>query len=508
MEALHNTPLEVGAAPLTLDDYLAVACHGRPVALAGAARARMETFRASLRRQLETGRRIYGVNTGYGADSVTTIAPEAMRRVQRNTLLSHGAGTGGPVPAPLVRGMLLLKAAVLAHGYSAVRPAVVDLLLALLNAGITPLVPEQGSLAASGDLIPCGHLGLALLGEGEVFYRGERGPAARALRAAGLEPLVPEEKEGLALVNGTAFTAAYALDNVAMARHLIIVADIAAAASLQALKGCPSAYDPRLIATRPFPGALAVAAHLRALTAGSPLLQGEKSRVHDPYCLRCVPQVHGASRDAFRYVEEAVLLELNAFTDNPLVFPDEDEIVSGGNFHAQPVGLPMDMLAILVAELASISQRRTQHLVSPVNDVGLPPKLSPRPGESLGLFMLNTAAAALVSENRTQCFPASVDSMAVDTVEDHVSMGSVAARKAATVIANTARVLAIELICSCQALDLQAPLQPSPPIDRVRALVRQSVTFVDEDRPLYADIATLAGLIGGGDVTRASQEAK
>lgn len=501
--AAGDAALELGAEPLTLQSYLDVTHAGRPVRLSGAARERMETFRASLQRQLAAGRRIYGVNTGYGADSVSAIAPETIRQVQRNTLLSHAVGTGDPVVTPIGRGMLLLKANVLAQGYSAVRPLLVERLLALLNAGITPLVPEQGSLAASGDLIPCGHLGLALLGEGEVFYQSERMAAARALQAAGIAPVAPEEKEGLALVNGTSFTAAYALENVAVTRHLLATADIAAAASLQALKGFPSAYDARIVGTRPFPGALAVAANMRALSADSPLLECERGRVHDPYCLRCVPQVHGASRDAFRYVEEAVLLELNACTDNPLIFPTEDEVVSGGNFHAQPLGLPMDLLAILVAELASISQRRTQHLVAPVYDVGLPPKLSPRPQEGLGLFMLNTAASALVSENKTLCFPASVDSMAVDAVEDHVSMGSVAARKAARVIANTARTLAMELICACQALDLQAPVEPSRPIARVHELVRQSVPFVAADRPLYAEIATLAAQISAGAVTQA-----
>ncbi len=503
--AYEGTPLELGDAPLTLDDYLQVTHQGRAVRLAPAARVRMESFRASLQRQLEAGRRIYGVNTGYGADSVTTIAPETIRRVQRNTLLSHAAGTGVPIPISHARGMLLLKAVVLVQGYSAVRPIVVDMLLDLLNADIAPLVPEQGSLAASGDLIPSGHMGLAMIGEGEVFYRGERVPAAQALRAAGLEPLAPAEKEGLAIVNGTSFTAAYALENVCAARHLLATADICAAASLQALKGHTGAFDPRVIGVRPFPGALAVAANLRALVAESPLLREKPARVHDPYCLRCVPQVHGASRDAFRYVEEATLLELNAYTDNPLVFPEADEIVSGGNFHAQPVGLPMDMLCILAAELGSISQRRTQHLVAPVYDVGLPQKLSPMPREGLGLFMLNTAASAVVSENKTLCFPASVDSMAVDAVEDHVSMASVAARKAAQVIANTARVLAIELICACQALDLHAPMEPSVPIDRVRALVRKDLPFAPEDRPFADDIAGLAGRILDGTVARAAQ---
>lgn len=490
----------IGDGPLSFDDYLAVATRGRPARLAARAARRMREHRASLLRQLERGARVYGVNTGYGADSTTRLAPERIRLVQRNTLLSHAVGTGPAAPAEVVRGMLLLKAAVLAQGHSAVRPELAELLLELLNRDILPVVPEQGSLAASGDLVPCGHLGQVVLGEGDVAAGGRLTSARLALAEAGLATLEPEEKEGLALVNGTSFTTAYALAATVRADRLLAAADVAAAATLQALGGFPAAFEERALRVRPHPGALVVGENVRRLCAGSSLLEGRAERVHDPYCLRCVPQVHGASRDAFRYVRDAVLVELNACTDNPLVFVEDEACLSAGNFHGQPVGIPMDTLAILAAELAAISQRRTQLLVSPPPDAGLPPKLSRRPGEGLGLFMLNTTASALVSESRTLCFPASVDSMAVDTTEDHVSMASVAARKAMQVVANTAHVLALELVCACQALDLLAPGRPSVPVARLVDLVRETVPFVLEDRSLSAEVGRLAVRLLAGDL--------
>jgi histidine ammonia-lyase len=491
--------VEVGDRPLSLDEYRAVTEKGARAGIARAAVIRMERHRASLMRQLAAGTRMYGVNTGYGADSITALDPGEIRTVQRNTILSHAAGTGNLAAPDIVRGMLLLKANVLAQGYSAVRPVIAERLLQLLNHDILPVVPEQGSLAASGDLVPSGHLAMALIGAGEVVAGGRRIPAAQALAEAGLEAVSPEEKEGLALVNGTAFSEAVALAAVLRAERLLRAADIAAAATLQSMKGFLSAFEPRVLQPRPFAGALKVAANVRNLCAGAALLQQPRSRVHDPYCLRCVPQVHGASRDAFDYVKGAVLIELNAFTDNPLVFEDGAH-ASAGNFHAQPIGIPMDTLTVLVTELASISQRRVQHLVSPVYDTGLPAKLSPNPKQSLGLFMLNTTASALVSENRTQCFPASVDSMAVDTTEDHVSMASVAGRKAMAVIANTARVLAIELVCACQALDLHGPIRPSPAIAAVREWLRESVAFAHSDRPFYVEIAVVAEALLRGDL--------
>lgn len=506
--AAAAAPLQLGAVELTAADYRAVVAGERAAELAPAARERMERHRAALLRQLDGGARIYGVNTGYGADSVTELSGEEARIVQRNTLLSHAVGTGRLADRELVRGMLLLKANVLARGYSAVRPRVVELLLELLAHDIVPLVPEQGSLAASGDLVPQGHLGQALIGAGEVDHAGRRTTAAAALAAAGLTPLAPEEKEGLALVNGTAFTTAFAFDNVERARRLVRVADVVAALTLQALKGFPSACDERVVASRPHPGAHATAANVRALCAGAALLDQPRTRVHDPYCLRCLPQIHGASRDALAYVEGALAIELDGYTDNPLVLcEDGDEWISGGNFHAQPIGLPMDTLTVAVAELASVSQRRTHHLVAPIYDVGLPDKLSRQGARGIGMTMVNITAAALVSENKALSFPATVDSIAVDTTEDHVSMGSVAARKARDVIANTARVLALELVCACQALDLHGVESASPAACAVVACVRETVPFLDDDRSLSDEVERLAERVLAGAVDDAADAA-
>ncbi|MFI5281801.1 MAG: histidine ammonia-lyase [Candidatus Dormibacterales bacterium] len=494
----------IGDGDLSLDGYWSVAEGRSRVRLSPAARSRMEQHRASLFRQLDRGARIYGVNTGYGADSKRVLPQDVLRTVQRNTIVSHAVGVGDPAGERIVRGMMLLKANVLAQGYSAVRPAVAEALIEFLNHDILPIVPDQGSLAASGDLVPSGHLALALLGEGEVMHSGRRVPAAAALAAAGIPKLAPEEKEGLALVNGTVFTEAYALQAVILAERLLRVADVAGAATLQALKGHLAAFQERALLVRPHPGALLCAANVRALCQGSALFDGAPSRVHDPYCLRCIPQVHGASRDAFAYVKSAALVELNAVTDNPLVFESDDSWASAGNFHAQPIGIPMDTLAVTIAEIASVSQRRTQHLVAPVYDVGLPDKLSRRADSGSGLFMLNTTAAALVSENKALSFPASVDSMAVDTTEDHVSMGSVAARKAMAIIKNTANVLAIELICAMQAIDLHEPVSPSIAIGAVRDEVRRKVPFVDIDRALSAEIGLIAAdVLSGSLVGRA-----
>jgi histidine ammonia-lyase len=498
--------LRLGEGPLTLDSYEAVVTGYTQVELPAETRARMIRHRESLLRQLAAGVRMYGVNTGYGADSRNALDPADNHTVQRNTLVSHAVGTGEEVDHELVRGMLLLKASVLADGLSADRPEVVELIAALLNHDITPIVPAQGSLAASGDLVPQGHLGQALIGEGHVRVGGRTTGALDALAQAGLQPLEPQEKEGLALVNGTAFTTAWAARNVTQAKRLLQAADVIASITMQAMRGFPSACDARVTAARPHPGAIAAAANIRALTSDSRLTSGRKSRVHDPYCLRCLPQVHGASRDAWTYALGAVEIELAANSDNPLIFPDDDEWISGGNFHAQPVGIPMDALSVALAEIASIAQRRTQHLVSAVYDDGLPDKLSPHPERSIGLFMLNTTAAALVSENKTLCFPASVDSIAVDTTEDHVSMASVAARKTAQVLTNTSRVLALELICAAQGLDFQGVDEASPPARAVHQFVRSMVPFVELDRGLHPEIEQLARRILAGEVTAVAEE--
>jgi histidine ammonia-lyase len=495
----------IGERSLTLADYEAAVAGDAVVQMRDDIKAEMLRFRESLLRQLNAGVRMYGVNTGYGADSVNTLASDDLRAVQRNTIASHAVGVGEEASSDLVRGMLLLKANELAQGLSAVRPEVVELLLEFLHYGILPIVPSQGSLSASGDLVPHGHLALALIGEGEVRVNGSVRPARDALADVGLTPLVPEEKEGLALVNGTAFSAAWALRAVRDAHRVLQSADVIAAMTLEAMRGFVGACDARVTAARPHPGAILAATNMRALTAGSALAANPASRVHDAYSLRCLPQVHGASRDAWVYASAATEIELNSHCDNPLVIPDSDEWLSGGNFHGQPLAIPMDTLAVAIAEIASISHSRIQHLVSP-GDGELPDKLSPQPSKSIGLFMCSTTAASLVSENKTLCFPASVDSIAVDGAEDHVSMASIAARKAHQVVRNTATVLGLELICAAQALDFRGITKTSVAARAVHEYVRQSVRFLKQDRSLHPDAIQLADRILEGEIAAAASE--
>ena len=412
-------PVQIGAEPLGWEAYEAVVYGGKEVALSR--ESAVDEHRAELERQLAAGAVIYSVNTGYGAEAGRKIEPEAIGRMQANTLRSHAAGVGDPAPDVIVRGMLLLKAQAYAQGPAALRREVVERLLALLNARIHPVVPLQGSQSASGDLIPNAHLGLALMGEGEVVIGGKR------QRAAGsVEPFRPQAKEGVALTNDCSLATALAVDVVRSATRLVNRSELVAAMTLQALRGFPEAYDERLVGVRPHLGALAAAAHMRELLVGSELLRG-RGRPHDPYSLRCLPQVHGAVRDAIGYARTAIETEIRSIGDNPLVFVGEGAAISGGNIHGAPIGIPMDTLAIAIAELAALSQRRTYHLVNPELEAGLPPKLSPQPEERFGLLLLNTAASALVSECRGFAVPASTESIAVDAMEDHVSMAAVVA---------------------------------------------------------------------------------
>lgn len=470
----------VGAGPLGWDDYDAVVYGGAPVVLAPG--NRIEEHRAELERQLAAGEVIYSVNTGYGADAGRIIPPEAIERVQINTLRSHAMGVGDPAPEEIVRGQLLLKAQAYAQGPAAVRRVVVESLLQALNERIHPAVPLQGSQSASGDLIPNAHLGLVLAGEGEVVVDGRVRPASRT----NLPPIAPAAKEGVSLTNDCSFASALAFDAVRTALRLVERAELAAAATLQALKGFPEAFDERLVGARPHPGAAAAAAHMRRLLAGSELLHAA-GRPHDPYCLRCLPQVHGAVRDALAYARAAVETEIASVGDNPLVFAADRTTISGGNFHGEPIAIPLDTVAVAICELAAYSQRRIHQLVDPAFDVGLPPKLSPQPDERFGLLLLNTAAAALVSECRSLAAPASIESIAVDPMEDHVSMAAVAARKAGAVGELARRVVGIELVCAVQALEFHRPARASRPVEELCIRVRERVPFVDADRPLRVE---------------------
>jgi histidine ammonia-lyase len=460
----------------------------------------MQASRDSLERQLAAGARIYAVNTGYGADAGRVIPAAAVAEVQRNTLLSHSQGLGPAIPDRLVRGMLLLKANEFAQGPAAVRPELVDALLGLLAHDILPLVPCQGSLSASGDLVPQAHLGQALLGIGRVRVGGQLRPrsAASALRAAGLRPHVPAAKEGVSITNSTAFALAHGLELLRAGDRLLEAADLATSVSLQAVRGHLDAFDERVVRARPHGGALATAAAVRRHCRGSRLLTGpDGPRRHDPYCWRCAPQVHGAVRDALAYARAAARVELNATGDNPIVDSRTDTWLSGGNFHGQPLALPFDHLALALATLGSISQRRTAQLMEAI-DPGLPPKLSSRPKTRLGMLMTATTALSLVAENRALCYPASADSSGTDAMEDHTSMAAVAARKGLSVAENVSRILAIELAAGAQALEFQGLGRASRRARDAVAAVRRRLPRLGADRSLSAGLEVLAQEVTDG----------
>ena len=478
--------VQLGNSPLSSEEYAAVVYDAVPVALADGGRIR--AHRHELERQLAAGSVIYAVNTGYGAEANREIAAEALGRLQLNTIRSHAISVGKPVAPEIVRGMLLLKAQAYAQGLPGVRAELVERILHMLNSGIHPVVHAQGSQSASGDLIPNAHIGLALAGEGLVSIDGRLVPAYEVLP----EPFDLAPKEGVSLTNDVSFATATAFDVLRDAERLLERGELVAAMTLQAIRGFPDAYDERLIAARPHPGAIASASHMRVILAGSGLVRNTERR-HDPYSLRCLPQVHGAIRAALAYARAAVDVEIRSVGDNPLVFAADGDVISGGNFHGAPLSLPMDALSIAIATLAAFSQRRTGHLVDPLPGSRLPPKLARIPDEQLGLLLANTAAASLVSECVVRAAPASVTSIAVDVMEDHVSMAALAAQKAAAAVATARQVIALELLCAAQALDYQGAAEASAPVLELHRAVRERVPLLDEDRPV--DIASLEDLL-------------
>jgi histidine ammonia-lyase len=429
------------------------------------------------------------------------IEPGEVQALQRNLVRSHACGIGEPLPEAEVRAMLLLRANVLAKGFSGVRPELLELLLALLNRGIHPVIPSRGSVGASGDLAPLAHLALAMMGEGLVLMEGRQIPAAMAMLKTGLRPLVLEAKEGLALLNGT--QAITAVGTLALARALRVVelADLAGAMTLEALKGTPTPFDERIHAVRPHPGQIAVAAHLRALLEDSEIRESHRDndpRVQDAYCLRCMPQVHGAVRDGLGHARATLEIETGSATDNPLVFA-EGEILSGGNFHGAPLALALDSAAIALTTLMGIGERRVDRLVNPDINEGLPPFLSRTPGVSSGFMIAHIVAAALLNEAKVLAHPASADSVPTSGgKEDHVSMGMTAAVKFRQVVDNAEKVLAIELLCAAQGLDYRAPLKPARRVGEAFSVVREVVKPLGEDRVLSGDIEGLAGAVRGG----------
>jgi len=496
-----TAPLLIDGNSLTLHHVIRVARQRVPVQLDDAARSRMQRVRDVVNRKLESGEAVYGVNTGFGKLSEMAIPADRLAELQVNLVRSHAAGVGPLLPEEEVRAMMLLRANVLAKGHSGVRPELADLLLGMLNAGLFPPIPEQGSVGASGDLAPLSHLALSLLGEGDLFSGQRRGPAATLLAERGLSGVELGPKEGVALVNGTQAHTAVAALALADAHVLWETAHVAGAASLEALLGTPVAFDERIHQVRGQEGQMRSAALLRRLLSDSEIRESHRlgdPRVQDAYALRCMPQVHGPVGDLLRFAGDIIGRELNAATDNPLVFED-GALLSGGNFHGQAVAMVLDMLAIGLTNLAVIAERRIDRLVHPDLNQGLPPFLTQDAGVSSGYMIAQVTAAALASECKVLSHPASVDSIPTDgSKEDMVPMAMGAAWKLRRVVGNVRNVLAIELLCAAQGLDFRRPLRSSAPIERARAIVRELVPSMDRDRPVSPDILLIAGAIGDG----------
>jgi histidine ammonia-lyase len=497
--------VEIDGDGLTLEDLEAVATGADArVALAPGVEERIVRSRAVVEDAIRHGAVVYGVTTGFGRLAETVIPLDRIEELQINLIRSHACGTGPALSRAETRAITLLRANVLAKGFSGVRPVVVERLLDLLNRGVHPVIPEQGSVGASGDLAPLSHLALVLVGEGEAEVGGEVVAGAEALRRAGLEPLRLQAKEGLALNNGTqVMTGVGALVLVA-AERAVETADVAGAMSLEALRGTPDAFHPAIMRARPHPGQAASAGRLRALLADSEIRESHRygdPRVQDAYSLRCMPQVHGAARNAFAYVRQVLETEANSATDNPLIFPDEDGglVISGGNFHGQPIAQVLDLAAIALADLASVSERRIERLVNPDLSGDLPPFLTPDAGVSSGFMIAQITAAALVNECKVLATPASVDSVPTGAgKEDHVSMGMASALKVRRVLSNVQTVLGLELMIAAQGLEHRKPLRPGRGVERAYALVRERIPPLARDRVLAPDIEAAATLVRSG----------
>lgn len=491
----HNT-IAVDGHSLTIESVESVARRGARAALTRQARDRIAASRKVVEDILAAGQVAYGINTGFGKLADVKIPPDQLEQLQLNLLRSHACGVGEPFPDEVVRAMLLLRANVLATGHAGCRPVIVERVVDLLNAGVHPVVPSLGSVGASGDLAPLAHLALPLVGEGTARYEGDVVAGAEALRRAGIEPVVPAAKEGLALINGTQASAAVGALALADAGRLIAAADVVCALTLDAMAGTDAAFDPAVHAARPHPGQGESARRMRALLEGSAIRESHRDcgKVQDAYSLRCSPQVHGASRDAFEHTRRVLTVELNSATDNPMVFAD-GRVISGGNFHGAPIAAVFDYLAATITDLASISERRFARMVD-TSLSGLPRFLVSDAGVNSGFMMVQVSAAALVSEMKTLSHPASVDSIPTSAgQEDHVSMSTWAARKLARVVDLGRRVLGMEYLAAVQALEFHRPLETSPALERVVAALRERVPRVEDDRYLAADMDAAADLI-------------
>lgn len=503
-------------APWKLEDLVALAEGQARLVLGEQARGRVERARAWVESWSKAGDEapnVYGINTGFGALAETRVRADQMRALQRNLVRSHACGVGEPFSPPVVRAMIALRAQTLALGHSGVRPLVIESLMAMLHQGVVPRIPQKGSVGASGDLAPLAHLALVLIGEGEASFEGERMTGGEALARAKLTPIVLEAKEGLALINGTQMMLAVGGLALHRAEALCRLADVVGAMSLDALQGTGRPFDERIAAARPHPGHAKSATNLRNLLAESEIMESHADcgKVQDPYSLRCMPQIHGATRDALQFVRDVCERETESATDNPLIFvPDngaEPEVISGGNFHGQPLAIAFDTAAIAIAEVANASERRIEQLVNPAMSSGLPPFLAPHTGLDSGFMMAQVTAAALVSENKVLSHPASVDSIPSSAgKEDHVSMGSISARKFAQVVEHVRSVLAIEALVAAQGIDLRG-LRPGRGVDAAHQAIRQRVAKLEGDRPLYVDMAILEELIDTGRLATSVEHA-
>jgi histidine ammonia-lyase len=490
---------------LTLDHLVAIAHEDAEVALAPAAETRVRAAREVVDRVAQGDAAAYGINTGFGSFAEVKIPAESLEQLQLNLLRSHAAGVGAPLSIPVVRAMMALRANVLAKGFSGIRVETLRLLIDLLNRRVHPVVPARGSVGASGDLAPLAHLALVLIGEGEAWHEGTREPGVAALRRAGLSPAQLAPKEGLALINGTQGSAALLGLALAGAERLARTADIAAALSIDGLQGSMRPFDRRIHDARGFAGQSASANNIGRLLDGSGInaSHADCGRVQDAYSMRCAAQVHGAAREAFRFARQVFDTEANAATDNPMVFAADGEIVSGGNFHGAPVAIAADLLCIGLSQLATISERRSERLVNPALS-GLPAFLTRHGGLQSGLMMAQVTAAALTSEMKTLAHPASVDTIPTSAnKEDHVSMSMAAGLKAMHALELARPVVAVELLCACQAIDLLSPLTTSAPLARVHEIIRARVPTLDDDRPPSTDLAVITDLIASGELERA-----
>ena len=502
--------LALTGSELTFEQLFAVALRGAAVNLSSSATARMNASRAVVDQLVASGATAYGINTGFGKLASVRISAEQVRNLQVNLVRSHSCGVGAPLGEPETRAMMLLRANALAKGFSGVRPLIVETLCAMLNAQVHPVIPSQGSVGASGDLAPLAHLAAVIIGEGQAAYKGELLPGGEALRRAGIKPVALEAKEGLSLLNGT--QGMLALLSLALhdAEILIDSADVAAALSLDALRGSPGAFDARIMHARAYTGAATTARNLAHLNEGSQIRESHRSaekdpRVQDPYSVRCTPQVHGAVRDSLAQAREIAAVELNSATDNPLVFVKADgsgDIISGGNFHGQPLAMAADQLAVALATLGGISERRIEQMTNPLTSM-LPAFLTPDPGLNSGFMIAQVTAAALTSENKALATPHSVDSISTSgNQEDYVSMGMSGARRLARMLQNLRHTIAIELLCACQGIDLLAPLKTGTLATKAYDAVRAKSAKLVQDRPLGLEIESISALLAQGAIAQ------